>query len=164
MDIVQAILSSSTSAAVSTCIVIFLCIVYWYYVMPQLADKARLEEENKELTAKYEAQLLAMRDYAVTSAAVEKLDEVLRNVAALTRQHEHDTEKLVELLNDLSKLIESTTDDDSENARLIASSVQEISGQIQGITQRIWGMSGAIYALTGSGNPDGFGGDLRAPK
>ena len=164
MDIVQAILSSSTSAAVSTCIVIFLCVVYWYYVMPQLADKARLEAENKELTAKYEAQLLAMRDYAVTSAAVEKLDEVLRNVATLTRQHEHDTEKLVELLNDLSNLIESTTDDDSENARRIASSVQEISGQIQGITQRICGMSGAIYALTGSGNPDGFGGDLRAPK
>lgn len=164
MDIVQAILSSSASAAVSTCIVIFLGIVFWYYVMPKLAAQVELEKAHEELRQKYEAQLLAMRDYAVTSAAVDKLDEVLRNVASLTRQHEHDTEKLVELLNDLSKLIESTTDNDSDNARRIASSVQEISGQIQGITQRIWGMSGAIYALTGSGNPDGFGGDLRAPK
>ena len=169
-DLVASILASGSAAAISTCIVIFLGLVFWFYVIPQLQEKKQLEVDKKELEKRVEEfrnkldhSNDVLRDYVATKDINFKLDKILDELDSIYRLHESDTEKLVKTLEDLDELVKDFSKDDSETSRKVASNLQDIQGQLNGIMQRIFGLSGAIYAITGARNPEGFG-DLRAPK
>lgn len=164
MDYLQLVLTSSPAAVVSTLICAFLVLAIWYYFLPELAAKKSLELEVETQRQEIKAHIDQLSHYCLTETVARKLDELAHSLEHLRQQQQQDCEMLERLVAEFNTTVKEMHRDDTEESRRIQASIVEVQSLLNNLTQRVFGISGAIYAITGARNPDGFGGDLRAPK